>query len=260
MLSDFEIITHHFPNNYDLTIFPISDVHLGASEHMGKEWEDFCRKVEETPNAYIVLGGDLINNSTRTSVANVFEETMRPREQKKVIAEMLMPLRNRILCAVSGNHERRSGKDADDDPTYDIMCKLDIEHLYRENMAFVKLQIGSKDGDGRRNPTYMLTVTHGAGGGRKEGAKAIRLADMASIVDTDIYVHSHTHLPMVMKQNFYRVDTCNSAVAEIPKLFVNTSAQLKYGGYGQTYEFKPSNTTSPVIYLSGIKKEFTARL
>lgn len=83
---------------------------------------------------------------------------------------------------------------------------------------------------------------------------------MASIVDTDIYIHSHTHLPMVMKQNFYRIDTSNSAVAEIQKLFVNTAAQLKYGGYGQTFEFKPSNRTSPIIYLSGTHKEFTAKL
>ena len=33
-------------------------------------------------------------------------------------------------------------------------------------------------------------------------AKAIRLADMASIVDADIYIHSHTHLPMIMKQAY----------------------------------------------------------
>lgn len=46
MLSDFEIITHHFPENRDIIIFPVSDVHLGASEHMRREWDDFCRKVE----------------------------------------------------------------------------------------------------------------------------------------------------------------------------------------------------------------------
>ena len=83
---------------------------------------------------------------------------------------------------------------------------------------------------------------------------------MASIVDGDVYIHSHPHLPMVMKQNFFRVDTANSFVTEVEKLFVNTAAQLKYGGYGQTYEFKPSSTTPPVIYLSGTKREFFARL
>ena len=65
---------------------------------------------------------------------------------------------------------------------------------------------------------------------------------------------------MVMKQNFSRIDTAISNISEVEKLFVNTSAQLKYGGYGQTYEFKPSNTTSPIIYLNGNRKEFAAKL
>ena len=120
MRSDFDLIQHKFKTNKDITIIPISDVHLGAAEHMEKEWADFVSKVKSTPNCYLFLGGDLLNNSTRTSVANVFAETMRPREQKKVMAEMLEPIKKRILCAVNGNHERRSGKDADDDPTYDI--------------------------------------------------------------------------------------------------------------------------------------------
>ena len=67
-------------------------------------------------------------------------------------------------------------------------------------------------------------------------------------------------MPVVMKQNFFRVDPKNSYVAEVEKLFINTAAQLRYGGYGQTFEFKPSNTTTPTICLSGTKKHFTAIL
>jgi hypothetical protein len=105
-----------------------------------------------------------------------------------------------------------------------------------------------------------MYVLHGSGGGRKEGAKAIRLADMASIIDTDIYSHAHTHLPMIMKQGFHRIDTRNSTVEKVDKLFVNTAANLRYGGYGEAGEFKPSSMQTPVIYLNGRRKEFTARL
>ena len=126
MLNDFEIITRHFPENNDIKIYPISDVHLGAAEHLAAEWDNFCKRILEEPNSYIILGGDMLNNSLKSSVANIYEETMRPREQKRRMAEMLKPIRHKILCAVNGNHERRSGKDADDDPTYDIMCKLDL--------------------------------------------------------------------------------------------------------------------------------------
>jgi hypothetical protein len=118
----------------------------------------------------------------------------------------------------------------------------------------------SKNHGGDSKQCYTIYMLHGSGGGRKEGAKAIRLADMASIIDTDIYIHSHTHLPMIMKQSFHRIDKSNSVVRIVEKLFVNTAANLNYGGYGEAQEFKPSSKTSPVIYLSGLKKEMCARL
>ena len=91
MLNDFDIITWHFPENKDIKIYPISDVHLGAAEHMASEWDNFCKKILGEPNSYIILGGDLLNNSLKSSVANIYEETMRPREQKRIMAEMLRP-------------------------------------------------------------------------------------------------------------------------------------------------------------------------
>ena len=36
MLSDFEMIVRQFPAGDDVTIIPISDVHLGAAEHMAR--------------------------------------------------------------------------------------------------------------------------------------------------------------------------------------------------------------------------------
>ena len=68
------------------------------------------------------------------------------------------------------------------------------------------------------------------------------------------------HLPMIMKQAYHRIDVINSSVALVDKLFVNTAANLNYGGYGEAGEFKPSSKETPVIYLSGKSKKFTAKL
>ena len=64
----------------------------------------------------------------------------------------------------------------------------------------------------------------------------------------------------MMKQSFYRIDTANSAVAPVDKLFVNTAANLGYGGYGEAGAFKPASKHTPVIYLSGTKKYAEAKL
>ncbi len=93
MLADTEMIIHKFPDRKDLLIYPVSDVHLGAAEHMEREWESFCKQILYQKNVYVILGGDLINNATKNSVSNVFDETMRPREQKKRMVELLTPIK-----------------------------------------------------------------------------------------------------------------------------------------------------------------------
>lgn len=245
----------------NIEIHTFSDWHIGDKACDIDSIKEQILHIANTPNAYVICNGDLMNNATKNSVSDSYAEVIPPMEQLQTLSILLGPIKDKILMFTQGNHEARTYRSDGIDLTALLSQQLGLYDRYAREGGVVFLRVGetNKHAHGRQ-VCYTIYCTHGSGGGRKEGAKAIRLADMASIVDTDIYIHSHTHLPMVMKQNFYRIDTCNSAVAEITKLFVNTSAQLKYGGYGQTYEFKPSNTTSPIIYLNGTKKEFTAKL
>lgn len=261
MLPDFEIITHKFPERQSITIIPISDVHLGAAEHMEKEWMNFCDYVLKNPHIYVTLGGDLINNATRSSVSNVFEETMRPREQKKMMAALLEPIKDRILCAVSGNHERRSGKDVDDDPAYDIMCKLDIENLYRENIAFVKIQMGDRNGCGERNPTYMLVVTHGGGGGALTGSAVNKNERFGYVMDgADALIVGHTHKPFVTQPSKIFIDKFNNKVSLKPFKVISTTSWLSYGSYAVQKMMLPTSHAPQTITLCGTKKEITVTM
>lgn len=245
----------------NIEIHTFSDWHIGDKACDMESIKQQLLHIADTPNAYVICNGDLMNNATKNSVSDCYAEVIPPMEQLQTLCALLEPIKDRILMFTQGNHEARTYRSDGIDLTALLSQQLGLYDRYAREGGVVFLRLGNLNKHSHdRQVCYTIYCTHGSGGGRKEGAKAIRLADMASIVDTDIYIHSHTHLPMVMKQNFYRIDTCNSAVAEITKLFVNTSAKLKYGGYGQTYEFKPSNTTSPIIYLNGTKKEFAARL
>ena len=194
-------------------------------------------------------------------MSNVFEETIRPRDQKRMMVEMLKPIRNRILCAVSGNHERRSGKDADDDPTYDILCKLDMENLYRENMAFVKIQMGDPTSNGKQNPTYMLVVTHGAGGGALTGGAVNRNERFAYAIDgADVLIVGHTHKPFVTQPAKIYIDKYNNQVSVKPFKVVSTTSWLSYGGYAAQKMLTPSSHVPQTITLCGTKKEITVTM
>ena len=249
-------------------------IHIFGDEHIGDEHCDIKRLkerieyVKNTPNAYCIMNGDIIDNATKTSIGDTYTQVFNPMEQLQRAVELFEPIKDKILCVTHGNHENRTYKKEGVNLSYLIANQLGIYDRYSPTSAvlfirFGKVSNGHKESNGSgniRKLCYSIYVLHGSGGGRKEGAKAIRLADMASIVDTDIYIHNHTHLPMVMKQAFHRVDVRNNTIALVDKLFVNGAANLNYGGYGEAQEFKPASKQSPIIYLSGTKKEMCARL
>ncbi len=243
------------------------ELHTFADEHIGDEHSDVKRVlqrieyVKNTPNAYCILNGDIIDNATKTSIGDTYTQVFNPMEQLERAVELFSPIKDKILCITHGNHENRTYKKEGINLSKLLAVQLGLADRYTSTSAVLFIRFG--EGNGKvhyRKILYTLYVLHGSGGGRKEGAKAIRLADMASIVDTDIYIHSHTHLPMIMKQGFHRVDNNSSTVAFVDKLFVNTASNLNYGGYGEAGEFKPSSKDTPVIYLSGTKKYFEAKL
>lgn len=243
------------------------ELHIFADEHLGDEHCDVKRLlqrieyVKNTPNAYCILNGDILDNATKTSIGDSYAQVFNPMEQLQRAVELFEPIKEKILCITHGNHENRTYKKEGINLSNLIATQLELSDRYTPTSALLFLRFGKGSSHThKRRICYTIYTLHGNGGGRKEGAKAIRLADMASIIDADIYIHSHTHLPMIMKQAYHRVDLSNSSVALVDKLFVNTAANLNYGGYGEAAEFKPTSKETPIIYLSGREKHFKARL
>lgn len=249
------------------------ELHTFADEHIGDEHSDIKRVMERieyvknTPNAYCIMNGDIMDNATKTSIGDTYTQVFNPMEQLAKAVELFEPIKDKILCITHGNHENRTYKKEGINLSRLIANQLGLADRYTPTSAVLFIRVGestrfteSKGSGKHRQICYTIYVMHGSGGGRKEGAKAIRLADMACIIDTDIYIHSHTHLPMIMKQGYHRIDLPNSGVQLVTKLFVNTAANLDYGGYGEAQAFKPSSKDTPVIYLSGTRKAFEAKL
>ena len=248
-------------NLAEVKLHAFSDWHIGDKACKIADIRAMIAEVTNSANDYVILNGDLMNNATKASVSDCYAEELTPMEQLATLRDLLEPIKDKILMATCGNHEARTYKADGIDLMALLMRELGIEERYCREGGVLFLHLGAGCDRHKNRPyTYSLYVTHGSGGGRKEGAKAVRLADMASIVDVDIYIHSHTHLPMIMKQSFFRTNLQGASVAQVDKLFVNTSSLLDYGGYGQTYEFKPNSTANPVIYLNGRKREYQAKL
>lgn len=232
-----------------IEIHPLADLHIGDMCCDYKAILDELEYIKNTPNCYCVLDGDLMDTAIASSIGDTYASTHNPMEQLQECVNMFEPIKDKIIAVVGGNHENRIYKQDGIDITY-LMCQqLGIADRYSPTTALVFIRFG--DDKKHRKVCYTMYMTHGAGGGRKEGGKINRLADLANIVDADIYLMAHVHQPAAFRNSFYRANPENSSATRTEHLFVNTAAWLKYGGYGDKQGYKPASNINPIIYLDG---------
>lgn len=246
-------------------IIPLADFHIGDAMSDWEQIQSLLKHIEETPNCYCILGGDLMDTAISSSIGDTYGANIQPMEQLEMAVRLFEPIKDKILCVLHGNHENRVYKTDGIDMTQ-LMCnQLGIAERYSNTTAllFVRIGVDNRHGHDKshvRQIAYTIYVTHGAGGGRKEGGKINRLVDLANITDADIYICAHTHLPALLKTGYYRPNFMNSSVAFVEKLFVNTASALNYGGYGDIQGYRPSSKEYPVIILDGVHKKARAVL
>jgi len=259
-----KVIQVQLPQKFnEIEIHTFADEHIGDAQSDVKRIKERIAYVKEHPNAVCILNGDIIDYASRSSIGDIETRSLNIMDQLEKATELFQEISDRIICITSGNHEFRSYKKEGIDFAKIFANAIGCSDYYSPASAVLFIKFGKGKSPSRENNSTLVSifVNHGSGGGRKEGAKAIRLADMASIVDTDIYIHSHTHLPMIMKQGYYRTNFNAQTITFVDKLFVNTAANLSYGGYGEAQEFKPASMDTPVIYVQAKpSKKFWAKL
>jgi len=261
MKADLEPIVYKHSNE-DITLVPVFDLHVG-SEHFQKDrWEAFVKRVQSDPSIRLVIGGDMMDNGIKASVTLPYEQVLRPREQKAYLVETLSPIKDRILCGVSGNHEWRSVKEVDDNPLYDVFAKMDIEDLYRENGAFLFLTFGERAREsgstvsGIDRPFYCIMVHHGSGGGMYIGSQAYKQERFGGMVEgLDLLITGHTHKPITFPSGKLVCDPRNKKVSVKEFRVVTANSWLDYGGYAMRKMLSPTASTMTEIILKGDRKQ-----
>ena len=182
------------PFHEQIEIHPMADLHIGDSNCAYKEILERIEYIKNTPNAYCILDGDLMDTAIASSIGDTYAANLQPMEQLKHCVKIFEPIKDKILAVLPGNHENRVYK-SDGLDTTELMCsQLGIHGKYSPTTALLFIRFG--EGMHHRKQLYTCYCSHGSGGGKREGGKVNRLADLASIVDADIYIHAHTHLPV----------------------------------------------------------------
>lgn len=243
------------PENIDeLTIEIFSDLHIGSKKYDKALIEERIERVKNDPNTYCIILGDIVNNSIKTSVGDVYEEPLSPMQQITTAIELFRPIKHKVLGCVCGNHERRTYKQDGIDIIHFMCMELGISDRYSYDAVLLFIRLGVKSRDKRRKMLYTVYMTHGDGqGGRLIGGKANGLQRRGKVVNADIVITGHTHTPFTFREKTYAIDAINSTVQEREQVFVNASATLKYEEYAELYGLPPSSVISPRVILNGHK-------
>lgn len=258
-----KIIVHELSTDFTtLELYPLSDLHIGSPFTDTVMFQKFIRYILAEPNRFILFNGDNMNNALKSSVSNVYNETMNPREQKKWLIQELSCVKDRILCFVEGNHEYRTTKEVDLSPVEEIADRLGKYELYREDEAILKITFGKnigKTGSGYGcRIAYSIYVTHGNGGGKRPGSALNNIELLALTTDADIYICGHIHKKMAYKSVIRRIDMHNNTIRAFDRLFAYSAAWQDYGGYAVRKMLPAGSKGSTPIILSGTEKKAEA--
>lgn len=246
--DDFDLIIHKLDKDLPyINIYPIGDLHIGSKEFNLDAFQRWKKMVMDDEFGKVVIVGDIMDMATKDSKTNIYEATMNPYEQKEWVTNEFGDIKDKILGAIQGNHEYRANNLLGICPMYDVLAKLDLEDLYRPNMAFIKVNLGSRNKD--RQVSYNIVLAHGQAKGRTK--------DFPYVIDgMDVIVTGHFHTNESHFRSKIVIDSKNECVGMKEFVHVAVPSFTSYGGYVMRAMFLPQDGKKiPIITLQGSEKK-----
>ncbi len=239
-----------------LRIIPIADVHYGNPLCSIKHFQRVLNLIKDNPDTYTILGGDLCESVTIASKGDIYHQRVCPEMQRDDMIEFLMPIQEKILGMVTGNHEMRI---KEIDISKDIAKALGVP--YRAEGMLLKVSFGSgNEGHLDKLYTYWGYISHGYGGARTKSAKAVKVERVATWIHADFYILAHDHVVNIapdvylIPDNRGTVDKSGFMTGKVNakrKMLIKSNAFLKWGNYSESLGFPPTDLDPVTITLSG---------
>lgn len=254
-MKEFNIKLDCSDNTFQLVV--LGDMHIGDELCDMDLIKDTIEYIRKTKDCYCILNGDLINNALKSSKSDSYKEQMTIEEEQDTLIELLTPIKDKILVMASGNHEARTSLLAGINPLRAVALALGIKDKLVDNSYLLNLEFGTAYGVKNQVNKYVVFGIHGgSGGGRRAGATANALQDMALVrPDMDLYIHSHTHTVINYSDLIFLYDRKNKKTKEHQRTYYNANAFLKYGGYAEQKGYKPADRQPSVLVVKALRKK-----
>ena len=177
------------------------DIHGGTKACDIERFKEDVKIIQDTPNAYAFLGGDLcefINPSDkRFDVQTIAQTHMKKLDslamsQANEMIDILRPIQKKLLFTLTGNHEEKIRKVYNNDITNYVAMALGIPDLGLIGVVRLTFSRSGLDKN-RASRALVLFAAHGFGSAAKYGGKINRIIDLMQWIEADIYWCGHVH-------------------------------------------------------------------
>ena len=212
-------------------IATLFDIHYGHQAHRHEKFLSYLRWIEETPNVYAILGGDLMENALDDNRGMTYSQDKPPTTQLNDVIKLLAPIAHKILVAIPGNHEWRTVKRAGIDPMMIISERLKIP--YFDGPVFVSISA-----NGYR---WLIYAHHGTGNAQTKGGK-LNSANRPKVFTNNVHflLSGHVHDCIAEPETMIMEDPINCRLMFVKQWTVVAPSFLNWlNSYAYQAEYRP---------------------
>lgn len=227
------------PKNGEGYLIGLGDLHIENIMSHSNKLERDLQAIKELPNAKVVLNGDLIDNPVKYKELN-FETLAPPQEARKLTIIALKLIKDKIMCMVTGDHERHSIEKADFNPLNELANKWPHIDLLGYH-GILDLDVGKQN--------YKIIITHRGKGQSMYNDVHGGIRMLREIFpEAKLAIIAHNHSPSYISQVEHRKR----------KGVLNVGTYKTKDRYSESRSFvgADSNLLTPVIKLSSERKHF----
>ena len=243
MLNKEELLSSTLQNNVfsvrvdkdNAFIFTLSDLHIGLGNL--DYIKDIIKFISNIDNAYVVIGGDLTNNSIKNSLGSVLEEYVSGSDQVKMAVELLTPIKDKSLAMIEGNHEKRTQEAAYISITQMIATMLGIPDRYKQELAIGYISVGDDN-------CYTYVDLH----------KHRKTKNYYDFYNADCLVLEHTHeysfteKPVIFHNKYTKKPSIRNTYV------INNGSALAFPSYAKKAGYSVQTIGTYIIELSGKRR------
>ena len=245
-----------YPHSGFIKIYGVGDIHAGSIHTAENRIKSKIDAIRQERNAYILGMGDfcdcIIKDDPRFDMNGLASWVQRDNiveSQRRWVVELFKPVRHKILCLLSGNHEEQIHLRYQIDIMGDVCKGLEVPWGgYSSFVGLICKRSGSPE-----SHRYTIHAFHGAGAAVTEGARLMRLKRLIDSIEADIYFmgHLHTMTSYLPEKLILR----NHKIKSIHKIAVTTGSWLTSytqnspTSYSEMKGYPPSQLGSPCIKI-----------